>query len=276
MSLSAIEEIGNARDISWQARSSFVSHQSSLVNFPGLETPGYCHKHQASKLPLSTSQMDTIHLFLISGRSGSGKSTITYEVCHQLTQSKHDIRHIHIEADGLDFFHPDDSDVSSDDDIRPGKNMMLTNLRSIFGNFYHYHPRSCQIVLISGSGVILRWESIKRVVEEACRQVNRSREKEEGKGFGDPEIMMHGIILSTSDETATARLTKREIGTDLPRHLESSKRIDALLKEKFDNVNLTGMDVGRIRSDVDEVSVIAARIVEMIKTVIRSERGLGI
>lgn len=98
----------------------------------------------------------------------------------------------------------------------------------------------------------LRWEGIKSIVEEeVCNEINARA-----------DVKVQGIVLTASDESVESRLRQREIGTDLERHLVSSKKMARIL-DQF-TATCTRIPVSRIPTDCREVSHIADEVVDLI------------
>ncbi len=192
-----------------------------------------------------------VHLFVLSGRSGSGKTTIANEVTHVLANSLNDIPHVHIDGDKLDFIHP-----AERPDEEP--NIALLNLQSLFRNYYTHRRKSCGLVLISGSAMIQQWREIQCVIKQVCQDVDSDDSQ-------PTNVKIHGIILHASDSTAFARLRQREIGTDLERHSQSSLRIAGLLDTQFQNPQQQPLPVLHVHTDGKSVSESASLIVEFIR-----------
>ncbi len=106
--------------------------------------------------------------------------------------------------------------------------------------------------------MILQWKEIKRVIEEACRDIDN-----EGRGAGT-NVNINGVVLHASDETVESRLRQREIGTDLERHLESSRRMAKVLDEQFGAGVQASIPVVWYDTESDSVSNVAGRIVDQI------------
>lgn len=171
-----------------------------------------------------------VRLVIISGRSGVGKSSTAFEVCHKLRQRKYP--HVHIDADNLDAADP-----------RPWNNkLMLANLRAIWTNYAALKGE--HMLILSGTAMVMEHADVKQVV----REVSGS------------DVAMVPIILTASDELVEARLKQREIGTDLESHLVSTEKMGKELDE-FNEI-----PVVRIRTDGRSVEDIAEEIVGIIET----------
>lgn len=219
--------------------------------------------HNSFPNPLFYSQQDSanmkppkINIFIISGRSGVGKSTITYEISHLLSQSSVDIPHIHIDGDALDFIHPRETNESS-------SNLMLMNLRSLLLNYFTYRRRSCGVVLISGCGMVLQCKEIERVVKDVCKEVER-----DDQGVLFTEVKVYGVILEAPDAVAETRLRQREVGSELERHLESSKRMAGVLDRLCGAGHESPSSVVRFSAETGSVCDIAGNIIEFVLKVL--------
>lgn len=201
----------------------------------------------------------TVHVFIVSGRSGSGKTTTVNEVTHKLSQPEYNIPHIHIDGDNLDFIHP-----AERPDQEP--NITLLNLQSLSRNYYTYRRRSCGLVLISGSAMIRYWREIQSVIEQVCRDVDSD---------GNPRtiVSMHGVICHASDSTVFTRLQQRENGTDLERHLQSSLQISDLLKAQFHDPKHQPLQVLHVHTDKNSVVDSASDIVEFIRWTVQGDEA---
>jgi ABC-type glutathione transport system ATPase component len=137
---------------------------------------------------------DQVQVLLIAGRSGVGKTTVSYEVSALLRQG--DISHVLIDGDNLDAVHP------------PVENSWLaeTNLRAMWSNYRVLgHHRAIYVNTVS-------------VLEE--KMVRRAL---------DGKVSVIGVLLTSNDATANGRLERREIGSTLEVHQERSAAASALL-----------------------------------------------
>lgn len=137
----------------------------------------------------------SIKVLLIAGRSGVGKSIVSYEISDQLR--KHDVAHALIDGDNLDAVYPkpESPDVT------------WSNLAAIWQNYRALgHDRVIYVNTVSVlEDQMIRWA----LVDEA-------------------EIT--GVLLTARDVTASERLGRREIGSALERHLERSAEAAAHLE----------------------------------------------
>lgn len=135
-------------------------------------------------------------VLLIAGRSGVGKSTVSYEVSEMLRQ--HDIAHVLVDGDNLDAVHPPVE----------GSSLAEANLRAIRGNYRALgHHRMIYVNTVS----VLESTMIRRAVGE------------------DAEIT--GILLTATDDTATERLQSRGLGSILDVHVERSAAAATMLDD---------------------------------------------
>ena len=192
----------------------------------------------------------TLHLLLFSGASGTGKSTLAYEVCHRLRNGQHpsldslapiDIQspavHAHIDADNLDALHP-----------RPeGSELMLEVLAAQWSIFWRVFreaftstsnvsaagkaspPRTEAVLVISGTGVVLQLQRVVEVVRSVI--VAAHRRKAASDVLGDVVLRTTAVVLSSPPSTVEQRLHARVLGGELEAHLASSARMRVLLGE---------------------------------------------
>ncbi|PKX88458.1 uncharacterized protein P174DRAFT_516530 [Aspergillus novofumigatus IBT 16806] len=177
-----------------------------------------------------------VQVILLSGRSGVGKTTIASEMSEHL--KIHGIPHAHIDGDNLDMVYPEEE----------GPDLLLLNLESMFGNYYR--RRGCSRLILSGTAMALEYESIQNTLQAVIQDsLQFPRERE-------PAIDLRGFILTATDNTASERLRKREIGSLLDHHLASGLRMASVLE------NEVGGWACRISTDGRTVKDIAAQILE--------------
>ncbi len=136
-----------------------------------------------------------IEVLLIAGRSGVGKTTVSYEVSECLRV--HDIPHALVDGDNLDAVYP------------PVDGPALTerNLAAIWKNYRLLgHDRLIYVNTVS----VLEDAMIRRAIDE--------------------DVRISGVLLQSTDAAALERLARREIGTTLDVHLERSAAASALLE----------------------------------------------
>ena len=128
-----------------------------------------------------------VEVLLIAGRSGVGKTTVSYEVSECLR--RHDVAHALVDGDNLDAVHPP---------VEEGA-LAEANLAAIWRNYRRIgHHRLIYVNTVS----VLEHEMIRRAL-------------------GD-EAKITGVLLTSTDATASERLGRREIGSTLDVHLERS------------------------------------------------------
>ena len=177
-------------------------------------------------------RLETIKVIIISGRSGSGKTSASNQVHARFSENA--IPHVCLEGDNLDEIYPKESDAE----------IFLTNLSSMWQNFVRL--RGCTRLLINGTGVVLEVDNIRKALEEASK-------------VGDDKsvaVEMRAIVLCSSDETVEARLQNRETDLTLNQHLESSSKMAGVLGQ------LQGDWLEFIETGGRSVSEVADQIVE--------------
>ena len=173
--------------------------------------------------------MPVVNLLLVSGRSGSGKTSTTYELSATLRSL--DIPHANVSADNLDDIYPDEE----------GAEMLLANLRAIWKKYHH--SRGCTRLILSGTAIVIEAKAIRAVIEEICQETDPNT-----------KVEVHSVVLTASDETSGARLQEREIGSGLERHIESSRKWSRFFDDYPDahRVNTDGRSVVEVSNEVLE------------------------
>lgn len=161
-----------------------------------------------------------VQLIILSGRSGSGKTSIGNEMSEQLKRLE--ITHAHIDADNLDSMYPEE----------PAGDILLANLAAMWANYYHL--RGVSRLIITGTAVVLEMDRVKQAIEWACREPFRPQGNLSWKGNIMPPASVNGraFILCTSDGVAIERLRKREVGSELANLTRSSKKMAVVLEEE--------------------------------------------
>ncbi|KWX19965.1 adenylylsulfate kinase [Mycolicibacterium wolinskyi] len=159
----------------------------------------------------------------IGGRSGSGKTSVGFEVHAKLSAAG--VAHCLIDGDFLDMAYPAPQE----------HNLAERNLAAMWQNYRElgYHR-----MLYTNTASVLP-EEIKRLSAAIG---------------GNPKIT--AILLTCTDATARKRLSQREIGSALERHLTSSKEMSARLQAGADAAH-------RIATDDRTVAEIAADIIRI-------------
>ncbi|WP_306210150.1 adenylyl-sulfate kinase [Actinoplanes sp. RD1] len=158
-------------------------------------------------------------VLFLGGRSGVGKSSVGYEMHAQLSAAG--VRHCLIEGDNLDLAFP-----------APGEHRLAErNLAAMWANY--------------------RALGYRRLI-----YTNTVSVRETGglaAAMGDNPLVT-AVLLTASDATARHRLARREIGTALERHVESSDRaareLDALSAEWVHRVSTDDRAVAGIAAEV--------------------------
>ncbi len=144
---------------------------------------------------MTGTQSSRIEVLLLGGRSGVGKTTVSYEVSEQLRQGE--IAHALVDGDNLDAVYP----------AVEGPALAEANLAAIWRNYRALgHHRLIYVNTVS----VLEDEMIRRALG------------------GDVEIT--GVLLTARDVTIRGRLGLREIGSTLEVHLERSATASTLLE----------------------------------------------
>jgi len=138
-------------------------------------------------------------VLMIGGRSGVGKSSVGYELVHQLTTAR--IRHALIEGDTLDEAWPPPWE----------HHLAERNLAAMWANYIElgYHR------LIYTNTASVRADVIGTLIDAIG---------------DDPQVV--GVLLTATDATAAGRLGGREIGSALDLQVERSNRAAAELEER--------------------------------------------
>ena len=132
-------------------------------------------------------------VLLIGGAAGVGKSSVGWEISSQLNRLA--VPHWHLEGDVLDAAWPRPADDLD------GRRMTVNSLRAMAGVFAAEGYRRCvyaQTASVVDFGLVTR-------------------------ALGT--VRLHGVLLTASEATRSARLSQREIGSGLDRHLVSSRRM---------------------------------------------------
>lgn len=136
-----------------------------------------------------------MEVLLIAGRSGVGKTTVSYEVVEQLR--RHGLAHALVDGDDLDAVYPPVE----------GSSLAEANLRAIWRNYRALgHDRMVYVNTVS----VLESAMILRAVGQ--------------------DVGITGVLLTASDDTATERLRAREIGSTLDFHIERSVAAASMLE----------------------------------------------
>ncbi|MGP3774871.1 hypothetical protein ACTWJ8_29060 [Streptomyces sp. SDT5-1] len=164
---------------------------------------------------------------LIGGRAGVGKTSVAWEVSALLRAAEVD--HCVLEGDYLGQVHP----APADDPRRSA--ITERNLVSLWSNFAALgHHR---LVYTNTVSVLTRSEGMFR------------------RAMGD-DVRLVRVLLTASDDTARARLTARELGSELDTELRGSHRKSRLLDDE------SPPDTLRVPTDARTVPDIAREVLE--------------
>lgn len=188
-----------------------------------------------------------LDILIISGRSGSGKSSTAYEICYLLKRQK--IPHVHIDGDSLDALYPRDDFPE----------MMLANLRLMWTTFWaHFNDLrkrdTCKksfVVVLDGTAMVLHLERIAEVFTDVVRPPCQSAEFLEWV-----DIHVNPVLLEAKDEVVRRRLGAREIGGELEEHLDSTNRMSQVLDQVAKN------DVQSFVNDSNNITDLAREILK--------------
>lgn len=213
-----------------------------------------------------------VRVIIISGRAGSGKTSTANEMSEQLKRLQ--IRHAHIDGDNLDAMYPDE----------PAADMYLANLAAMWSNYYHL--RGVCYVILSGTAAVLETDRITRTMRRVTASIpslqfhpppppsppSQSQSPtaggqptnaapspprlggKDGRMMPPASISARAFILQVPDALAEKRLSKREVGSELPQLLASSRRMAGVLESQV------GGWARRVPTDQREVKEIALDI----------------
>jgi Adenylylsulphate kinase len=166
---------------------------------------------------------DAVKLLLIAGRSGVGKSCVAFEVSDQLRTAG--VAHCLVDGDNLDAAYP------KPDDDPNGTFLTETNLHAIWQT---YAMAGYQRMLYVNTVSVLEADMVVRAVG------------------GDAHVT--GVVLTATDDVASERLARREIGGALSVHLQRSaaaaERLDAFAPAWVRRVATDGRTVPDIAASV--------------------------
>lgn len=164
---------------------------------------------------------------LIGGRSGSGKSSLGFEVSSQLQSAS--VAHCFIEGDFLDQAFP----APSGD---PSRTLLTEdNLAALWRNF---SVRGYHRLIYSNTVSVLEADLVRRAMAREVRFV--------------------GVLLTADDATVRQRLEYREVGSQLEAHIARSAAMAEVLEAKCPpwviRVPTDGRDLIDIAGEVIELT----------------------
>jgi hypothetical protein len=172
-------------------------------------------------IPATLANVAIEDVLLIGGPAGVGKTSVGWEVSVQLNRMG--IGHWHLEGDVLDAAWPRPAD---DQD---GQRMTVNTMRAM--------------------AAVFAAEGYTRCVYEQTASVIDYHLVQTALG----EVHMSGVLLTAAEGTRIQRLAGREIGTDLDRHLQSTRRMAVRLErapEWICRVATDGRTVAEIAGEV--------------------------
>ena len=162
-------------------------------------------------------------VLLIGGAAGVGKSATGWEVSVLLNQRG--IAHWHLEGDVLDAAWPRPADDQHGERLT---RRTLAAMAEVFSDEGY-----TRLVYVQTASVVDQ-----HLVTAA---------------LGD--VRMQGVLLTATEDTRAARLTDRERGSDLERHLNSSRRMATYLEEHAPE------SIRRVSTDARPVTEVATDVI---------------
>ncbi|WP_327352170.1 hypothetical protein [Streptomyces sp. NBC_01304] len=173
--------------------------------------------------------MDITEVLLIGGRSGSGKSSVGFEVSAQLRAVE--AGHALVEGDFLDHIHP----------APPGDpDRSLITERNLAAVWANYAALGCRRLIYTNTASVLA---------EASGLFTRA--------LGDDARIVR-VLLTATDATVRARLTGREQGSELERQLRRSAFMARALDEGLPPGTVRVATDGRAVVEIARDAVVAA------------------
>ena len=160
----------------------------------------------------------------VGGRSGAGKSSVGNELHAQLSAAG--VRHCLIDGDVLDMAHPSPWEHG----------LAERNLAAMWAN---YRALAYRRMIYTNTAAVL---------EDAMDRLTAAM---------DDAPKVTAVLLTCTDETARRRLSQREIGSALDRHVERSAEMARAL-------NVAPSWVHRVRTDDRLVAEIATEIIGLV------------
>jgi len=169
----------------------------------------------------------------VGGRSGAGKSSVGNELHAQLSAAG--VRHCLIDGDVLDMAHPSPWEHG----------LAERNLAAMWAN---YRALAYRRMIYTNTAAVL---------EDAMDRLTAAM---------DDAPKVTAVLLTCTDETARRRLSQREIGSALDRHLERSAEMARPL-------NRAPSWVHRVPTDDRSVTEIATEIIGLVGWLLPESQG---
>ena len=169
-------------------------------------------------------------LMLIGGRSGSGKTTVAYEVSARLQELG--VAHCHVEGDNLDAAYPKPLGDPH------GTRLTEANLAALWRNYRAIGQH--RLIYVNTASVLEPQLFIRAM----------------GAGVTG-EVDLVAFELTARDESVAARLAARERGSTLAQHLERSQHMAQVLAREAPPATL------RISTDDRDVTSVAAELIDV-------------
>ncbi|KAK2616613.1 hypothetical protein QQS21_000436 [Conoideocrella luteorostrata] len=125
--------------------------------------------------------------------------------------------HAHIDGDTLEAIFPEE----------PGAEMSLDNLTAMWSNYYSM--RGTPWLIFSGTAIVMKCDCIQESLLGACQKTSPK------VTTADIRIQTDAVILTIPDDEAVARLTQREVGSELAHCLTSSEKMTRVLNDTGDD-----------------------------------------
>lgn len=181
---------------------------------------------------LASCAMTTIQILLLGGASGTGKTTVGWELSAILEQ--HCVAHCVIDGDTLGHIFP----APPGDPSRSG--IVERNLASVWSGFAAVGQTR---LIYTNTVSVLEEEMIRRAVRAAYARGVLSPEVE-------VEVEVTSVVLVAGARTVAQRLARRETGDRVDLHIDRSLRAAMLLQQRASESVVVISTDGRAVEDV--------------------------
>jgi len=215
-----------AADRYWQSAEQAVgsrkrSREARYTMARAISTTPWTSRHEVWLHLLMTSDVTVL---LIGGRSGVGKTSVAAEASELLQAAG--VAHCLIDGDNLAAAYPKASEDPH------GSALAEANLRTLWAGYAAIgHARAIYVNTVS----VLEAQMVLRAMEGGTAAA---------------------VLLTADDDTAAARLGRREIGSALDEHVHRSTTMAARLQSE------AGVDVMRVSTDGRSVTEIAHEVLQ--------------